>query len=198
MNVEEPTGNPCIPSPCGPNSHCKVVGSQAACSCLSNFIGRPPNCRPECRINEECSGNLACQNEQCRDPCPGACGSFSICTVIKHKPVCSCVEGYTGDPFNGCSFIIICKIFYFQIFFLSFFLLYSLHTVPFQLLLLKDLQILATLHHAEPMPYVKKRMGQGRAHVYQNTSEIRIVDVDQNVLQILTVIEVVLVLIINA
>lgn len=109
-NLEEPTGNPCIPSPCGPNSQCKVVGSQAACSCLSTFIGRPPNCRPECTINEECPGNLACQNEKCKDPCPGACGSFSTCTVIKHRPVCHCVDGYTGDPFTGCSAIVVCKI----------------------------------------------------------------------------------------
>lgn len=124
--VEVPTGNPCIPSPCGSNSQCKVVGTQPACSCLANFIGRPPNCRPECTINEECPGNLACQNEKCKDPCPGACGSFSTCTVIKHRPICHCIEGYTGDPFNGCSIIVACKNFYFTFISSSFhFKLYS-------------------------------------------------------------------------
>lgn len=98
----EPSGNPCIPSPCGPNSQCRVVGNQAACSCLPNYIGRAPNCRPECTINEECPGNLACQNEKCRDPCPGSCGSFTTCSVTKHAPNCQCVAGYTGDPFTGC------------------------------------------------------------------------------------------------
>lgn len=104
--VEVPSGNPCVPSPCGPNSQCRVVGNSPACSCLPNYIGRAPNCRPECVINEECPGNLACQNERCKDPCPGSCGSQATCVVVKHSPVCSCLQGYTGDPFTGCSLII--------------------------------------------------------------------------------------------
>lgn len=99
---DEPV-NPCVPSPCGPNSQCRIVGSTGACSCLPNFIGRPPNCRPECTINEECSSNMACINEKCRDPCPGACGFNALCTVVNHSPVCACVTGYQGDPFSGCS-----------------------------------------------------------------------------------------------
>lgn len=107
--VVKPSGNPCVPSPCGPNSQCRVIGTQAACSCLPNYIGRAPNCRPECTINEECPGNLACQNEKCKDPCPGSCGSSTTCLVIKHAPVCQCIVGYTGDPFTGCSLIPPCK-----------------------------------------------------------------------------------------
>lgn len=101
--VVKPSGNPCIPTPCGPNSVCRVVGDQAACSCLPNFIGRAPNCRPECTINAECPGNLACIRERCQDPCPGSCGVQTTCTVIKHSPNCQCIPGYTGDPFAGCS-----------------------------------------------------------------------------------------------
>lgn len=122
--AEEPTGNPCVPSPCGPNSQCRIVGTQAACSCLPNFIGRPPNCRPECTINEECPGNLACQTEKCKDPCPGACGSSSLCTAIKHRPVCNCIEGFTGDPFTGCTIIVPCKLYELYFYYLS--LLYYL------------------------------------------------------------------------
>ena len=92
----------CIPSPCGLNSQCRIVGSQAACSCLPNNIGRPPNCRPECKINPECPQNLMCINDKCMDPCPGSCGSSTTCMVLKHTPVCQCVAGYTGDPFTGC------------------------------------------------------------------------------------------------
>lgn len=99
----EPVGNPCIPSPCGPNSQCRVVGTQAACSCLPNYIGRSPNCRPECTNNAECPGNLACINERCKDPCPGSCGAKATCTVINHSPNCVCESGYTGDPFAECS-----------------------------------------------------------------------------------------------
>lgn len=98
-----PKGNPCIPSPCGPNSQCKVVGEAPACSCLPNYIGVAPNCRPECSINAECPGNLACQNEKCVDPCPGSCGFNAECSVGYHVALCNCVPGYTGDPFSGCS-----------------------------------------------------------------------------------------------
>lgn len=102
--------NPCVPSPCGPNSICRAIGNTPACSCQPNYIGRAPNCRPECTINEECPSNLACQNERCVDPCPGSCGISTVCVVVKHSPVCSCQTGYTGDPFTGCNFIQ-CKIF---------------------------------------------------------------------------------------
>lgn len=95
--------NPCVPSPCGPNSQCRVVDTHAACSCLPNFIGRAPNCRPECTINAECSAHLACQCDKCVDPCPGSCGALATCRVVNHQPVCTCPPGYTGDPFSGCS-----------------------------------------------------------------------------------------------
>lgn len=98
-----PKGNPCVPSPCGPYSQCKVVGEAPACSCLPNYIGVAPNCRPECSINAECPGNLACQNEKCVDPCPGSCGFNAECSVANHVALCNCIPGYTGDPFSGCS-----------------------------------------------------------------------------------------------
>ena len=103
--VQPPSGNPCVPSPCGPNSQCRVVGNTPACSCLPHYVGRAPNCRPECTISAECLSNLACQNERCRDPCPGSCGVQATCVVVKHAPVCTCQPGFTGDPFAGCSLI---------------------------------------------------------------------------------------------
>lgn len=118
--VEIPSGNPCVPTPCGPNSQCRVINTQAVCSCLPNYIGRAPNCRPECLINAECSGNLACQNERCIDPCRGSCGSFTVCTTIKHTPVCQCTEGYSGDPFRGCVFLPPSKTYFFLCIFLYF------------------------------------------------------------------------------
>lgn len=98
-----PPANPCVPSPCGPNSQCRDVGGLPSCSCLERYIGSPPNCRPECIINSECTSNLACIREKCRDPCPGSCGIGAQCSVINHVPICSCLEGYTGDPFSSCS-----------------------------------------------------------------------------------------------
>lgn len=94
--------NPCSPSPCGPNSQCREFNGSPSCSCLIHFIGSPPNCRPECSINSECPSNFACINQKCRDPCPGSCGSSAICSVVYHTPICSCPEGYTGDPFSYC------------------------------------------------------------------------------------------------
>ncbi|XP_033611631.1 stabilin-1 [Cryptotermes secundus] len=94
--------DPCVPSPCGPNSQCRDIGGAPSCSCLANYMGVPPNCRPECSINSECPSNRACMREKCRDPCPGSCGAGAQCSVINHTPVCTCPEGYTGDPFTNC------------------------------------------------------------------------------------------------
>lgn len=94
--------NPCIPSPCGPNSECRTKGEQPVCSCLKDFTGVPPNCRPECISNSECASNLACISQKCRDPCPGSCGLNAECRVVSHTPMCVCNTGYTGDPFSQC------------------------------------------------------------------------------------------------
>jgi len=100
--------NPCVPSPCGPNSQCKEINYQAVCSCLQSYVGSPPNCRPECVVNSECGKPKACRNLKCVDPCLNACGSNSKCKVINHSPICSCKEGFTGDPFSSC-YAIQCK-----------------------------------------------------------------------------------------
>lgn len=95
--------NPCLPSPCGLNAQCQVINDSPSCSCLPEFIGSPPNCRPECVSNSECSSHLACINRKCKDPCPGSCGANTECRVVSHTPMCICIGGYTGDPFTQCS-----------------------------------------------------------------------------------------------
>lgn len=97
-----PIGNPCLPSPCGPNSNCRNVNDRAVCSCKINYIGSPPNCRPECMVSSECPQNKACINLKCEDPCPGVCGFNARCTTVNHNPICSCTVGYIGDPFVRC------------------------------------------------------------------------------------------------
>lgn len=111
-----PVGNPCVPSPCGPNSQCRAVGDQPACTCLPGYMGRAPNCRPECMISAECPSNLACINEKCSDPCIGACGIHTTCSVLNHNSVCQCLHGYTGDPFSSCTQIIQRKLYFFFLF----------------------------------------------------------------------------------
>lgn len=92
-----------MPSPCGPNAKCQIVGNSPACSCLPNFIGAPPRCRPECVLNSECGPTEACINQKCADPCSGSCGFEAKCHVLNHLPICNCIEGYEGDPFVRCT-----------------------------------------------------------------------------------------------
>lgn len=94
--------DPCQPSPCGSYSNCRVIDNHAVCSCQPDYVGSPPQCRPECVVSTDCAQNMACINQKCRDPCPGTCGQNADCQVINHNPVCSCTSGYTGDPFFGC------------------------------------------------------------------------------------------------
>lgn len=95
--------DPCLPSPCGPNSQCRDVGGTPSCSCATSFVGRPPNCRPECTANTDCVNNRACINFKCIDPCIGSCGLNTECSVVNHIPMCTCLYGYIGDPFSACN-----------------------------------------------------------------------------------------------
>ena len=94
--------DPCNPSPCGPNAECRVNNDVAACSCIQNYIGRPPNCRPECTQNSQCLRNQACVGNKCVDPCEGVCAPNAECSVKNHSPMCNCPPGFTGDPFRQC------------------------------------------------------------------------------------------------
>lgn len=96
---------PCIPSPCGPNSQCRGVGNVPVCSCISGYLGVPPECRPECVTSSECAPMHACVNSKCQNPCLGTCGLNSECKIVNHNPVCTCPSGWTGDPFTQCQII---------------------------------------------------------------------------------------------
>lgn len=101
---EKPEVQLCHPSPCGPYSQCKEINDHAICSCLENYIGSPPACRPECTINSDCLPNRACINLKCIDACASCpCGDQARCHAINHNPICSCPLGYTGDPFIQCT-----------------------------------------------------------------------------------------------
>ncbi|KAF2350556.1 EGF-like domain [Trinorchestia longiramus] len=98
-----PAPDPCSGNPCGPNSRCQAYRSERVCSCLPGYKGTPPQCRPECVRAEECSPTKACLVNKCVDPCPGICGVNAECFVVSHNPICSCIHGYTGDPFVRCT-----------------------------------------------------------------------------------------------
>lgn len=95
--------NPCDPSPCGPNSICQIREGRPVCSCLANYLGSPPYCRPECIMNSECPFDKACMSEKCQNPCTQSCGLNAKCNVVNHTPYCTCLPGYEGDAFVSCS-----------------------------------------------------------------------------------------------
>lgn len=59
---------------------------------------------PECRIDSDCDTDKACYNERCDDPCivEDPCGREAICKVNKHRPYCTCPDGWFGDPTLRC------------------------------------------------------------------------------------------------
>lgn len=101
--VQDEVLQPCNPSPCGANAVCKELNGAGSCSCLPEYFGDPySGCRPECVTNNDCPSDRACLNNKCKDPCPGVCGQNAQCQVTKHTPSCTCLEGYTGNPFSAC------------------------------------------------------------------------------------------------
>ena len=105
--------DPCNPSPCGSNAICKKQNGAGSCVCKDEFFGDPYiGCRPECTTNAECPTDMACSNQKCKNPCLGVCGFNSECRVLSHKPLCTCIEDYEGEPTRGCTRREICKTYF--------------------------------------------------------------------------------------
>lgn len=179
--------NPCIPSPCGPYAQCEPnANGSPKCTCLQNYIGSPPNCRPECVSNNDCSKELACINLKCKDPCLGSCGLNARCFVVNHIPNCVCENNYVGDPFSQCQRP--CKTFCFVQKNAKSFTHHvtksnSLYILQRQLLhLLQNRRILAIHRLVERMPDVVLRITMLFVNVYPNIMEILMKIADQNVL----------------
>lgn len=103
--MSKATLNPCAASPCGPHADCIANGEEFTCKCLPDMLNQPPNCRPECTMDSHCSDDMSCVAYRCKSPCGyGVCGPYADCRAEDHKPVCKCLEGYSGDPFLGCTF----------------------------------------------------------------------------------------------
>jgi len=102
------SSDPCVPSPCGPNTRCTVSRHGIAqCRCLDDFVpdGDTINgCKPQCISDFECGDEFRCQQTKCRRVCtPGACGLHAECRARNHQAQCSCPEGFTGRAEVGCS-----------------------------------------------------------------------------------------------
>lgn len=79
-----------------------MSNNQAVCTCQPEYIGTPPNCRPECLVSSDCAQQQACINKKCQNPCEDVCGINTECKVINHSPICTCKFQYTGDPLSQC------------------------------------------------------------------------------------------------
>ncbi|XP_066980062.1 uncharacterized protein [Macrobrachium rosenbergii] len=102
------SGDPCSPSPCGPNTRCEV--SQRGiplCRCLSDFVpdGNTINgCKPQCTVDDDCPDDYRCRATKCVRVCvQGACGTNAECEARNHRPVCECPSNYRGDPHITCT-----------------------------------------------------------------------------------------------
>lgn len=100
--LENEEKNSSLSSPCGPHGVFRQINNNIICSCEPDFIGKPPYCRPQCILSNECPFDLACENNKCIDPCRNSCGVNADCLVINHSPICTCKADYTGNPFTVC------------------------------------------------------------------------------------------------
>lgn len=61
--------------------------------------------KPECTTDSECSNDKACINYSCKNPCqesPTTCAGNALCYVQKHRSVCVCRDGMTGNAQIQC------------------------------------------------------------------------------------------------
>lgn len=106
--------DPCTAlEPCQRPSRCEVVPSSPVrtmiCVCPEGYVSSGSGtCKPlkpvldvgGCISDSDCPSDKACINDICRDPCN--CGPNAECRVKDHKPVCSCQQGYDGNPEIQC------------------------------------------------------------------------------------------------
>lgn len=57
-----------------------------------------------CSGDLDCPDYAACENRLCINPCAirDPCAPSANCKVVNHNPVCTCPDGYIGDPRTDC------------------------------------------------------------------------------------------------
>ena len=57
-----------------------------------------------CDNNNDCPDHTSCRNRLCINPCAldDPCSANANCKVLNHEPVCTCPDGYIGDPTISC------------------------------------------------------------------------------------------------
>lgn len=107
--------DPCLLlAPCHSPSECVVVGSLPVrtmiCVCPEGYISSGSGtCVPTTGIKEvgacvtdnDCPADKTCVYGVCRNPCN--CGSNAECRIKDHKPICTCKQGFDGNPELECT-----------------------------------------------------------------------------------------------
>jgi len=61
----------------------------------------------DCLVHEDCEENEFCSpppENQCVDACTlDVCGLQAVCSSALHRPVCSCMLGWEGNPYDKCT-----------------------------------------------------------------------------------------------
>lgn len=59
---------------------------------------------PECESDSACPSDRACINQRCQEPCAitNPCGVAADCRTFDHRPICSCPDGWGGNPQLQC------------------------------------------------------------------------------------------------
>ena len=96
---------------CLPSQHCIEGKCRPACTensqCTSGQVCYNSVCVQEvrCRSDQECGDGENCLKSnngksECRNPCDGTiiCGRNAACKVVNRQAVCSCKEGFFGNP----------------------------------------------------------------------------------------------------
>ena len=111
--IDNTCKDPCIElAPCNLPSRCQVIPSAPVrtmiCICPEGYISSGSGtCKPiesirviGCISDSTCATDKSCINSLCRDPCN--CGQNAQCRIKEHKPVCTCEQGYDGNPEIEC------------------------------------------------------------------------------------------------
>lgn len=100
--------------PCHRPSECQITPTTPVrtmiCTCPDGYISNgSSSCKPTnmvvkvggCISDADCSEDRACLRGICHNPCN--CGLNAECRIKNHKPVCSCRQGYVGNPEFECT-----------------------------------------------------------------------------------------------
>src|SRR5690349_11869829 len=56
-----------------------------------------------CSKNADCEDKMQCLLGVCYDPCTSGCGESALCSVDNHNILCSCPQGFSGNPDIKCT-----------------------------------------------------------------------------------------------